>query len=64
VTVPDNSQFTEDQRAEAYRVESMQLLLRQTTAIEAIRSIMVFWAVMTPDTAYVQVRKVGLSIFG
>jgi len=44
---PDHSQFTEEQKAEAYRIESMQWLIRQTKAVETIRTIMVIWAVLT-----------------
>lgn len=42
----DNSQFTEEQRAEAYRVESMQQMLKQTKALESIRTIMVIFTVL------------------
>ena len=45
--MPDNSQFTEEQRTEAYRMESIQLLMRQTNAVETIRTIMVVWVILT-----------------
>lgn len=43
----DHSQFSEEQRAEAYRVESMQQLIRQTKAVETIRTIAVVFLVLT-----------------
>lgn len=42
----DNSQFSEEQRAEVYRVESMQQMQRQTKALESIRSIMIVFTVL------------------
>ena len=42
----DNSQFTEEQRAEAYRVESMLQMQRQTKALESIRGIMLFFTAL------------------
>ncbi|HET6914864.1 MAG TPA: hypothetical protein VFH56_02125 [Acidimicrobiales bacterium] len=42
----DNSQFTEEQRAEAYRVESMRHMERQTQALESIRGIMLFFTAL------------------
>lgn len=43
----DNGQFTEEQRAEAYRVESMQQMQRQTKAIESIRGYVAIWFWLT-----------------
>jgi hypothetical protein len=43
----DNSQFTEEARAEAYRVESMQQLVRQTKAIETIKTYVGIWFWLT-----------------
>jgi hypothetical protein len=34
----DNSQFTEEERAEAYRQAHMEQVIRQTKALESIRS--------------------------
>lgn len=42
----DNGQFTEEQRAEAYRLESMQQMQRQTKALESIRGILVFFLII------------------
>jgi hypothetical protein len=42
----DNSQFTEEQRTEAYRTESMEQMVRQTRALESIRSILTFFTVI------------------
>lgn len=42
----DNSQFTEEQRVEAYRVESMQHLARQTKALESIRAVLLATAII------------------
>lgn len=42
----DNSQFSEEQRAEAYRQESMHQLTRQTKALETIRAIAVTMIVL------------------
>jgi hypothetical protein len=42
----DNSQFTEEQRAEAYRREHMAQVIRQTKALESIRSILVAFTVL------------------
>lgn len=42
----NNNQFTEDQRAEAYRVESMQQMLRQTKALETLRTIAVVFTIL------------------
>lgn len=42
-----NGQFTEEQRAEAYRVESMQQMMQQTSALQSIRSSMTFFVVLT-----------------
>src|SRR4051794_39250770 len=44
---PDNSQFGEEARAEAYRIESMQQLHRQSKAIESIRSYVAIWFWLT-----------------
>lgn len=43
----DNSQFSEEQRAEAYRVESMQQLTQQTKELRTIRGIAVVFLVLT-----------------
>lgn len=42
----DNSQFTEEQRVEAYRVESIQQMRRQTQALETIRTVLVIFTVL------------------
>jgi hypothetical protein len=42
----DNSQFTEEQRTEAYRREHMAQVIRQTKALESIRSIMVVFTIL------------------
>ena len=42
----DNSQFSEEQRAEAYRVESMRQLVRQTKALETLRSIAIVFLIL------------------
>lgn len=43
----DNSQFTEEQRTEAYRREHIALAIRQAKAVETIRTVVVIWAVLT-----------------
>ena len=43
----DNSQFSEEQRAEAYRVESMRQLVQQTKELRTIRQIAVVFLVLT-----------------
>lgn len=47
VQIADNSQFSEEQRSEAYRIESMQQFVRQTKALETIRGIAVVFMVLT-----------------
>lgn len=58
----DNTQFTEEERTEAYRREHMAQVIRQTKALESIRTIMVvftvlfivgvvFWAVVAVGSA-------------
>lgn len=42
----DNSQFTEEQRTEAYRREHMAQVIRQTKALESIRTIMLTFTVL------------------
>jgi hypothetical protein len=42
----DNSQFTEEQRTEAYRREHMGQVIRQTKALESIRGIMITFTVL------------------
>lgn len=42
----DNSQYTEEQRTEAYRIESLNEARRQTALLQTIRSIMTFFAVV------------------
>jgi hypothetical protein len=42
----DNSAFTEEQRTEVYRREHMAQELRQTKALESIRSILIFLLVL------------------
>jgi hypothetical protein len=42
----DNSQFTEEQRSEAFRLEVMQQLRLQTKALGTIRTIMVLFTVL------------------
>ena len=42
----DNSQFSEEQRAEAYRVESMRQLMQQTKELRTIRGIAVVFLVL------------------
>lgn len=37
----DNSQFTEEQRTEAYRAEHMAQVIRQTKALESIRGLVI-----------------------
>lgn len=37
----DNSRFSEEERTEAYRREHMTQVIRQTKALESIRTIMV-----------------------
>jgi hypothetical protein len=47
MSAPDNGQFGEEERAEAYRFQSMQQLQRQTKAIESIRSHVAVWFWLT-----------------
>lgn len=42
-----NGQFTEEQKAEAYRVESMQQLMEQTSSLRSIRTAMTFFVILT-----------------
>jgi hypothetical protein len=39
----NNTQFTEEQRTEAYRVESMHQMMRQTKAVETVRTYVAIW---------------------
>jgi hypothetical protein len=42
----DNSQFTEEQRTEAFRVEVMRHMESQTKALDTIRTILVLFTVL------------------
>lgn len=43
----DHTIFTEEEKAEAYRVESMQQMMQQTQSLKSIRSAMTFFVILT-----------------
>jgi hypothetical protein len=47
MTMPDNSQFTEEERTEAFRREVMQQLVTQTRSLDTVKTILVFWMILT-----------------
>ncbi len=42
----DNSQFTEEERTEAFRREVMYNLVKQTKSLDSIRSILMFFTIL------------------
>jgi hypothetical protein len=46
VHLNDNSQFTEEERTEAFRTEIARFQLRQTKALESIRAMLLFIVVL------------------
>lgn len=60
----DNSQFTEEQRAEAYRVESMRHLTRQTKALESIRTVVLTFLILFVVAAAIGLLAVVSSASG
>jgi hypothetical protein len=47
MSMPDNSQFTEEERTEAFRREVMQQLVAQTKSLDTVKTILVFWMIVT-----------------
>lgn len=47
MTMPNNSQFTEEERTEAFRREVMHQMVTQTKSLDTVRTILVVWMILT-----------------